>query len=357
MKDFKLRPYQIDALDVIHEDLKTEPIVLFQAIMGAGKTVTLCRLINRYWFETDRRFLILAHKRELVSQFLECCRAMTSIPIFDIGVCCAGLGERILGKRLTIGTIQTFVNVAEDYPGCDLLVIDEAHRISVGTDSQYDQVINLLQTKVPNMRLIGCTATIGRLGHGYIYGDRCRPGAKNLFPKLNHQIKYSTLLDQGYLCKLIGKISNAESLEADLADLDTAGGDYILDQLGEVLSREIHLNTAVQAIKEHCGEYKMICCFCCTISHAEKLKDLIGEECVTIHSQLSPLEREINMESWLSGRKRICTSINILSEGVDIPALQCLVMARPTLSSTLFLQSVGRVLRLHPSKDHGFLLN
>ena len=352
-----LRQYQIDALNVIHEDLKTEPIVLFQAIMGAGKTVTLCRLINRYWFESDKRFLILAHKKELVQQFFDTFKDMTDIPVFDIGVCCAGLGERVLGKRLTIGTIQTFVNVAKDYPGCDLLIIDEAHRISVGTDSQYDQTINILKNKSPNMRLIGCTATVGRLGHGYIYGEKCRKGATNLFPRLNYQIKYSTLLELGYLCELRGKISNAESLESDLSNLDTTGGDYVLDKLGEIMSHEIHLRTAVQAINEHCADYKMICCFCCTIDHAERLQDLIGEECTIIHSQLSPLQRQINMADWTSGRKRICTSINILSEGVDIPSLQCLVMVRPTLSSTLFLQSVGRVLRIHSSKDHGFLLD
>jgi DNA repair protein RadD len=282
---------------------------------------------------------------------------MTDIPVFDIGVCCAGLGERVLGKRLTIGTIQTFVNVAESYPGCDMLVIDEAHRISVGTNSQYDQTISILKDKTPNMRIVGCTATVGRLGHGYVYGERCRKGAINLFPRLNYQIKYSTLLELGYLCELRGKVSNAEQLESDLSNLDTTGGDYVLDQLGELLSHEIHLSTAVEAIKEHCADYKMICCFCCTIDHAERLKDLLGEKCTVIHSQLSPLQRRINMADWTSGRKRICTSINILSEGVDMPALQCLVMVRPTLSSTLFLQSVGRVLRPHSSKDHGFLLD
>ena len=224
MTDFKLRQYQIDALNVIHEDLKTEPIVLFQAIMGAGKTVTLCRLINRYWFESGRRFLILAHKKELVTQFFDTFKNMTDIPIADIGICCSGLGSKVLGKRLTIGTIQTFINVAESYPGCDMLVIDEAHRISVGTNSQYDQTINILKNKTPNMRIVGCTATVGRLGHGYVYGDRCRKGAINLFPRLNYQIKYSTLLELGYLCELRGKVSNAEQLESDLSILDTAGG-------------------------------------------------------------------------------------------------------------------------------------
>jgi len=69
------------------------------------------------------------------------------------------------------------------------------------------------------------------------------------------------------------------------------------------------------------------------------------------------LERQINMADWKSGRKKICTSINILAEGFDYPALDCLVFARPTLSARLFLQAVGRVLRISDGKDHGFLLD
>lgn len=356
MKDFKLRPYQIDALSSIHEDLKEEQFVLMQAIMGSGKTVMIARLINRYWFETDRRFLILAHKGLLVEQFFDTFRDMTDVPIADIGICSAGLNERVLGKRLTISTVQTFVNVVEHYPGADLVVIDECHKITVGTGSQYDQVIDSLQSKVPNMRLIGISATPFRLDHGFCYGDKCRPGNKNLFPRLNYQIKYDELRQQGYLCELRGKIAHADCLTSDLADVKV-NGDYVLGQLGDVMSREVHLKTAVEAIREHCADYKMICIFATTIDHAEMLNDLLGNESTTIHSQLSPLERQINMASWKSGKTRICTSINILAEGFDFPPLDCLVMARPTLSSTLFLQAVGRALRISPGKTHGFLLD
>jgi hypothetical protein len=63
------------------------------------------------------------------------------------------------------------------------------------------------------------------------------------------------------------------------------------------------------------------------------------------------------MKAWESGQKPIITSVNILTEGFDMPVLDCLVFARPTLSSTLFLQAVGRVLRPHPFKDYGFLVD
>jgi len=63
------------------------------------------------------------------------------------------------------------------------------------------------------------------------------------------------------------------------------------------------------------------------------------------------------MQSWLSGKTPIITSVNILTEGFDFPALECLVFARPTLSSSLWLQAVGRVLRISPGKKEGLLID
>jgi superfamily II DNA or RNA helicase len=68
-KMFQLRDYQKKALSVIDSDFKTQQNVLCSAIMGAGKTVLASQLIAKYWHTTSRRFLILAHKHELVEQF------------------------------------------------------------------------------------------------------------------------------------------------------------------------------------------------------------------------------------------------------------------------------------------------
>jgi DNA or RNA helicases of superfamily II len=56
MENFELRQYQKEALDKIDQELKVKQNVLFVAATGAGKTVTICRMINAYYKETDRRF-------------------------------------------------------------------------------------------------------------------------------------------------------------------------------------------------------------------------------------------------------------------------------------------------------------
>jgi len=351
------REYQKKALDKIYSDLQVNQNVLLQGMMGCGKTFMSVRLVNRLAIESpDMQFLVLMHKQELCLQFFESFQKFTDVPFTDVGICCAGLGEKIIDRRITIASIQTFVNIMDQYPGAGLIIIDEAHRIDINSNTQYKKIIDYLRLQKPNCRLLGVTATPARMGHGYIYGKKCKPRSVNLFDELSCKITYEELKKDGHLVPLKGVVANHESLEKDLAGVATSG-DYVLDQLGEIMSREIHLETAVEAIEKYCGEYKRVCVFCCTIDHAEKLQALIGDESTIVHSQLSAIERANNMQLWKSGKKRIITSVNILTEGFDMPILDCLVFARPTLSSSLFLQAVGRVLRVFKSKDHGFIVD
>ena len=353
----ELRPYQNKALDKIYSDLKIFPEVLLSGMMGCGKTIMTVRLIQRLYNENPgMKFLILMHKQELVQQFYDSFQKFTQVPFRHVGVCCAGLNQKKMDRQITIATIQTFVNQKEQYEGAGLIIIDEAHRIDINSDSQYKKTFDYLRLQRPNSRILGITATPSRLGHGYCYGTKCKPGSVNLFPELNHTIQYEELRQEGYLVKLKGVVASHESLEKDLAGV-SVHGDYVLDQIGEIMSQERHLHTAVEAIETYCAGYKRICVFCCTIDHAEQLKKLIGHQATTVHSKLNPLKRQINMTAWESGEKRIITSVNILTEGFDMPVLDCLVFARPTLSSTLFLQAVGRVLRTHKDKDHGLLVD
>lgn len=354
---FTPREYQKQALDKIYSDLQAKQNVLLQAIMGAGKTFMCVRLIQRLAAENpDMNFLILMHKQELCLQFFESFQKFTTIPFIDIGICCAGIGEKIINNRITIASIQTFINVMEKYSGAGLIIIDECHKIDINGNSQYKKTIDYLRLQRPNCRILGTSATPARLGHGYIYGNKCKPGNINLFDECSCQITYEQLKKEGHLVPLKGVVANHESLEFDLSGVATSG-DYVIDQLGEIMCKEIHLETAVEAIQKYCGGYKRICVFCCTIDHAEKLHALIGSESTIVHSRLSDIERSINMNDWKSGKKRIMTSVNILTEGFDMPILDCLVFARPTLSSSLWLQAVGRVLRPSPGKDHGFIVD
>ena len=358
---FALRPYQELALNVLHQEIQTKDILLLQAATGAGKTVIIVRLINRYFFDhPGRKFLILMHKQELVAQFAASFAKFSEIPEKDIGFACSGYSSKVLlDRRVTIASVQTLVNRMDEYGGADLVIVDETHRVTDDEDTQYGGLLAKLREYRPGHKVLGVTATAFRLGHGYIYGDQCRPGRTNFFPELTHRIKYQELRDAGHLMPLVARIAADENITADLANVQVSG-DYNLGQLGDTMSKTVHVQSAVDGLEEYGSEHKRVCVFACTIAHCEALAEAFrerGHSVTTIHSKLSPIERESNMIAWRSGRVRIAVSVNILVEGFDFPELSCLVFCRPTKSPTLFIQALGRILRTAPDKDEALLID
>lgn len=352
----ELRPYQIEALNVLHSELQEKDVLLLQAATGAGKTMIVCRMINRYFYDhPGRSFLVLMHKRELVSQFLDTFINHTEIKKEDIGICCAGLGSWDTSKRVTIATVQTLINKMGEYPGADLIVIDETHRVGHDYESQYQSIIATLRDYKPSHKVIGLTATAYRLNHGLIYGPKAKH--PNFFPELTHRIKYAELRDHGYLMPLTGYIA-AENASVDLQGVELVSGEYHMGQAGRVMGR--YVSAAVDAMELYAGEHKHIAVFACTINHAETLLDAFlkrGHSAVVVHSQLDSKTRKEALKRWQSGVARVAISINILTEGFDWPGLSCLIFCRPTKSPVVWVQAIGRVLRIAENKPKSLMID
>ena len=97
--------------------------------------------------------------------------------------------------------------------------------------------------------------------------------------------------------------------------------------------------------------------FAVTIAHAEKLREAFGEQATIIHSELNDDARYKALSDFESGRIRIIVNVTILSEGFDSPAVDCIIMCRPTMSPGLFIQMTGRGLRPHPDKTDVLILD
>jgi len=354
----ELRPYQIEALNALGEAIKTKDRLLLIAATGAGKTAMICRFIQKFYFEyPDRNFLVVSHKQLIIEQFIAAFKKFTEIKSSDIGVCCSGMGRRELKSRIVLATIQTIVNCLGDYAGASLVVVDETHRVSVGLDSQYNQLLNTLEEYVPGHKTIGVTGTGFRLGHGEIFGSRCKADRVNFFPEVTHRVLYSTLRDSGYLMPLKGYIADGNAAK-DLSSVPLVAGEYNMSDAGKVMSK--YVNAAVDALELYGAEHKHVCIFCCVIKHVEEIVEAFrsrGHSIVPIHSKLSKTERENNLRSWQSGEVRIAASVNVLTEAFDYPALSCIVFCRPSKSSTVWLQAIGRILRMHPDKKESLLID
>ncbi|MFZ3046179.1 MAG: DEAD/DEAH box helicase family protein [Desulfatirhabdiaceae bacterium] len=354
----ELRPYQIEALDALGTAMQTEQIMLLQAIMGSGKTAIAVRFLQRYFFQyPDRRFLILMGKSELVGQFEAAFKKFTNIKTADIGVCCSGLGRKEIKSRITIATVQTLKNSINSFEPVHLTIVDETHNIGTKAESQYQAILSTLFDYNSSMKVLGLTASAYRLGYGYIYGDNHKPDEPAFFPKLTHRITYARMLSEGHLVPLEGFIA-ANNAAKELKSVDLIAGDYNLAQAGKVMSR--YLSACVDAVEEKASEHEYIVVAACTIDHAEKLQEVFtsrGHAAIAIHSKQAMETRKKNIENWKSKKYRIVISIYILSEGWDFPPLSCLVFARPTASTKIFIQYIGRILRTAPGKEKATLID
>jgi DNA repair protein RadD len=347
-----LRPYQEQAITTVVEAAKREKYVLLQAATGAGKTIFFCELVRR-WREAypSMRIAILAHRAGLITQTAG--KMLKVWPGAPLGLACASVGRVNHHAPVVIGSIQTLANRAKVNP-FHLVIVDEAHRLDANdkSNSQYLMFIRGLERLYPDLRVLGVTATPFRLGHGYIYGPRCKEGRQNLFPDLHYSVSMAELQAQGFLVPLRAK--EGDTVAAALSGVKTTGGDYNQGQLSAVMEREIHIQSAVEAYQKY-GEGRTHCViFCVTIEHAEKVMTAFraaGYATGCVHSQMGDKARDKALADFAAGRIQILTNVGVLTEGWDCPETDLVMLCRPTKSPALFVQMVGRGLRLADGKS------
>lgn len=355
---FELRPYQKDCLDAIIEAIPLQEHILVQAATGAGKTIIFCKLIETLLTDWPHiRIGILAHRRELITQAQDkLLKVWSKAPI---GVACASTGMTVdTEKPVVIGSVQTLMGRIDYTAPFDIVIVDECHRIPpINKKSQYQQWLAAMKQYNPKVRILGFTATPYRLGHGYIYGTVKRPDHDNLFDSLNYRIGISELQQQGYLCAYRAK--EAKNISQDLKKVKVAG-DYNTADLAEVMSRSEHVGSAVRAMEKYAGERKRIVVFCVTIAHAEKVMQAFrkaGHTAACVHSKMDLSQRDMTLALFEKGLVRILCNVGVLTEGWDSPAVDCVIMCRPTKSAALYVQMCGRGLRPHPGKTDVLILD
>ncbi len=357
----ELRPYQQEAIDIILADLETQQFELLQAPTGAGKTIMFSKLVERLLKAFEMRVLILAHREILISQTVKRMREVW--PEVPVSMACASAGEVDFSQPVVVGSIQTVAKRINELPMFHLVIIDEAHRLQprgnigsegeiVTQDSSYNLVLERLLSYLHTMRVLGVTATPFRLGHGYIYGNKCKPGRLNWFPGLTYQITMKTLIDTGALVPFGGVV--ADDLTKDLGFVRrNTGGDFNERQLSEVMSRTIHLDAAVEAYEAYGEGRKHGVAFCVDIDHAEALEERFsaaGIPCAAVHSEMLHDRRRWILSEFEAGRINMLLNVGILIEGWDSPQVDLIMPCRPTLAPALFIQMLGRGLRTHPGK-------
>lgn len=341
--------YQQEILDKLEAERKVRSYTrnLVVAATGTGKTVISALDYKRFRRQNpDKpcRLLFVAHREEILKQSIYTFRAVLKD---------ANFGEMFLGnykpdsiEDLFI-SIQTFnsQNFTEkttpDF--YDYIIVDEFHHAAAPT---YQKLLDYYQPRI----LLGLTATPERMD------------GKSILPYFNNriaaEIRLPEAIDRKLLCpfQYFGVTDNI-----DLDTLKWSAGGYDKGELsriytlsGDVANRRADL--VVSALLKYVTDIDDVkgLGFCVTVEHAEFMCCYFNEHNIPsmfLTGKSQDEERKTAKQRLVAGEVRFIFVVDIYNEGVDIPEVNTVLFLRPTESLTVFLQQLGRGLRLAEDKE------
>lgn len=315
----RLRNYQIECLNQIEKAGKGKWIINLP--VGSGKTVIFTSLPRK------GKTLIIAHRDELIRQpikYLDC----------PVGI---EKGREVSnGEDVVIASIQSLQRRYKKFKPNEFhtIIYDEVHRI-MGKQSL--KVIDYFKP----YQLLGFSASIERTDG---------VGLDNIFDKIIFQKDMESMIRDGYLCNIN---CLAVNVGYDLSKIKTKLGELDSKELDQELSQTKTVKATAEAYYKYAKGKTII--FACSIKHAESIAKEIKESIVISGKTKN---RADLIEKFKNENQINCIiSINVFVEGVDIPSIETVIFARPTLSKILYIQAIGRGMRLYPSKDELTLID
>lgn len=346
-----LREYQQRSIDLLYDWLKVNdgnPCVVLPTAAGKSHVIAaLCKDVLHKW--PDTRILMLTHVKELIEQNAE--KMLLHWPDAPLGIYSASVGIKQVGMPITFAGIQSVMDKARILGHQDLVIIDECHLASHRDEGGYRLLINELKAINPDLRVIGYTATPYRMGHGLITK---KPA---IFNALIEPTSIEELVYKGFLSKLRSKVT---STKLDVSGVKKRGGEYVESDLQRAVDRGDLNQAIVKEVIQIAEDRRHWLFFCAGVDHAEHIAQELNRQgvpaaCVTGQTPKAERERIIGMAK--KGEIRALTNAVVLSTGFDWPAVDLIVMLRPTMSPGLYVQMAGRGLRLKGHTDHCLVLD
>lgn len=340
----ELRPYQDKiAKKVIAAYEQGEKRAFYIVATGLGKTVIAATIARELWKQGCRRILVLCHATDLALQleqgFWPQIKKSVPTSVFFDGLpprdtegVCFGLYQSLYGYLPGIEPDQF-----------DVVIVDEAHHALA---QGFRTCLEHLKPKF----LIGMTATPWR-------GD-----GQSLSTVFGEAIEKVSLVDgmaMGYLSKVDYRIlcdnvdwNNMENLSQQRLSIKDLNKRLFLPQRDEAVISEI------QRVVKNVPNPR-IAIFSPSIEHSNRFADMLsaaGIPCAAL-SRVDKSERRRRLLSFASGTYEAITAVDVMNEGIDIPDVNILVFLRATHSRRIFVQQLGRGLRLSDGKEKVIVLD
>jgi len=302
----------------------------------------------------NQRVICATHVKELVAQNAN---TMSRIwPGGSIGVNSAGLKKRNFDHSVVFAGIGSIAKYTKRFGHIDLLIIDEAHRVNYTGTTQYKKLIDGLLAINPKMKIIGLTATPWRAGQGHLIEAGLFTDVAYDNTKLED---FNKLVYDGYLMPLIPRDAKTE---IDLSNVHIQGGEYVQKELQTAVDKTAITEMAVDEIINEAAidDRKCWLVFTTGIEHTEHVTARLREKGVNaeaVHSgnkdyPMSSGTRDNRIVRFTSGETTCIVNGMILTVGFDHPPIDLIAYIRPTLSSLLWIQAMGRGTRPYFVGDH-----
>ncbi|WP_441280650.1 DEAD/DEAH box helicase [Tardiphaga sp. 862_B3_N1_1] len=357
-----MRDYQDEFVHKIRIEYRNgHKAIILVAATGAGKTVVFS-YIARNAAEKNKRVLILAHRDTLIKQ------ASRKLNDYGVphGIIMAGFTPS--PRRLVqVASVQTLVRrlkqmlaameaayakayaaaiaaglseeqaqvkgqAAKRALGFDMIIIDEAH---LSAAKSYMDII----AAFPDALVLGVTGSPIRLD-----GKGLGRHSGGMFDLLVQGISIRELIAQGYLVK---PVVYASREQVDLSGVKKTGGDYDSESLAMVMDKPKITGNAIEHYKRICSGVPAIA-WCANVAHAEHVAaefNAAGIPAIALSGKDDTDERDRALKALEKGTIKVITFAMLLVEGVDCPAIGAVILLRPTMSLSSYLQVIGRGLR------------
>lgn len=370
------RPYQEEGIAQIRRSwVAGRRRIVYVAPTGSGKTYVASVIIDGATSKGNS-VLFLAHRKELIDQ---CSQTLDEIGV-DHGVIKSGHWRKRPHLPVQVASVQTLTAkrrcpdckdpVAEAkaeaqaagqdpdavYLECDrcegrqrirtrklpaakIIVIDECHRALSPT---YEEV----RAEYPEAMILGLTATPWRLDGR---------GLREAFDVMVATVQVAELVEEGFLLPI-------RAYAPDLPDLDgvrRVNGDYQTSSVSRIMGSD----KLVGNIVDHwlrLGEGRRTILFAASVENSQSLVQRfrdVGVSAEHLDGKTPDGERDAVLGRLASGQTTIVCNVDVLVEGYDLPSCGCVVLARPTLSLTRYLQQVGRGMRPHTDQEYMLLID
>lgn len=355
----QLRPYQQEVLDTLRGRLKeTDYPLLVNASVGAGKSLIIAELL-RIVERAGWRALCLTMNSTLIHQNAETYMNQGG----NAGIFCASLGMKDIREPIIFASPMSVrgsikINGKFSKIPFNLIIVDECHNINFNDKTTtYMRIFNhysiYAQTLGHKLRFVGLTGTPYR-GKGHtIVGD------KLFFKEEVCAITAEWLINENYLTPPIWGYCE-KTLQYDFHELKiNAIGKFNSVELEEAIHKKPRLTGKIMAeVIEIVKSRKGAFIFASSVKHCQECAEwLPPEETAVITGDTPDKLRELYITQARAGIIKYLVNVNVLCTGVDVPTFDTVVFVRPTESLVLYMQCLGRGLRLADGKTDCLILD